>query len=142
MDEVMKTYQGVRDEQGCHVTVDGAPLHKWLELWNHSPTGFEWSYLGSGPAQLGLAILADHFDLASQSCTCRDLQNTKKKYEHLHDLECPLGQVRERVIKNYQRFKAQVISRLPEKSWQLTSGDVRIALLELEQEEKARGVRQ
>lgn len=29
-----------------------------LDLWNHSPTGFEWGYLGSGPAQLALAILA------------------------------------------------------------------------------------
>ncbi|MDP2953327.1 MAG: DUF6166 domain-containing protein, partial [Chloroflexota bacterium] len=29
-----------------------------LDLWNHSPTGFEWLYLGSGSAQLALAILA------------------------------------------------------------------------------------
>lgn len=26
---------------------------------NHSPTGFEWGYAGSGPAQLALAILLD-----------------------------------------------------------------------------------
>jgi len=30
-----------------------------LDLANHSPTGFEWGYQGSGPAQLALAILAD-----------------------------------------------------------------------------------
>src|SRR5262245_15107391 len=30
-----------------------------LDLDNHSPTGFEWGYGGSGPAQLALAILAD-----------------------------------------------------------------------------------
>lgn len=30
-----------------------------LDLWNHSPTGFEWGYGGSGPAQLALALLAD-----------------------------------------------------------------------------------
>ena len=30
-----------------------------LDLYNHSPTGFEWGYGGSGPAQLALAILAD-----------------------------------------------------------------------------------
>jgi hypothetical protein len=30
-----------------------------LDLSNHSPTGFEWGYGGSGPAQLALAILAD-----------------------------------------------------------------------------------
>jgi len=27
------------------------------DLFNHSPTGFEWGYGGSGPAQLALAIL-------------------------------------------------------------------------------------
>lgn len=35
------------------------PLAARLDLWNHSPTGFEWGYGGSGPAQLALAILAD-----------------------------------------------------------------------------------
>ena len=29
-----------------------------LDLYNHSPAGFEWGYGGSGPAQLALAILA------------------------------------------------------------------------------------
>jgi hypothetical protein len=35
------------------------PLPMRLDLWNHSPTGFEFGYGGSGPAQLALAILAD-----------------------------------------------------------------------------------
>ncbi len=30
------------------------------DLRNHSPTGLEWGYCGSGPAQLALALLADH----------------------------------------------------------------------------------
>jgi len=33
------------------------PLH--LNVRNHSPTGFEWGYGGSGPAQLALALLID-----------------------------------------------------------------------------------
>ncbi len=33
-----------------------------LDLANHSPTGFEWGYEGSGPAQLALAILAYEYD--------------------------------------------------------------------------------
>lgn len=33
-----------------------APRH---DLYNHSPTGFEWGYGGSGPAQLALALLAE-----------------------------------------------------------------------------------
>ena len=31
-----------------------------LDLYGHSPDGFEWGYEGSGPAQLALAILADY----------------------------------------------------------------------------------
>lgn len=35
------------------------PLNPRLDLRRHSPSGFEWGYGGSGPAQLALAILAD-----------------------------------------------------------------------------------
>ncbi len=35
------------------------PLSPRLDLRNHSPTGFNWGYGGSGSAQLALAILAD-----------------------------------------------------------------------------------
>lgn len=43
------------------MTVDGRMLRPRFDLRNHSPTGFEWGYGGSGPAQLALALLADHF---------------------------------------------------------------------------------
>lgn len=33
-----------------------------LDLANHSPTGLEWGYRGSGPAQLAIAILATRLD--------------------------------------------------------------------------------
>ncbi len=55
----MKIYRGRRTETGCVVTVDGHDLPPRLDLFNHSPTGFEWGYHGSGPAQLALALLAD-----------------------------------------------------------------------------------
>lgn len=35
------------------------PLPLSLDVFNHSPTGFSWGYLGSGPAQSALAILVD-----------------------------------------------------------------------------------
>ncbi|MGD0410152.1 MAG: DUF6166 domain-containing protein [Verrucomicrobiota bacterium] len=57
----MKRYVGRRNGTAADVTVDGAPLNPRLDLWNHSPTGFEWGYAGSGPAQLALALLADCF---------------------------------------------------------------------------------
>lgn len=39
-----------------------SPLPMRLDLRNHSPTGLEWGYGGSGPAQLALAIFADAID--------------------------------------------------------------------------------
>jgi hypothetical protein len=38
------------------------PLPDRLDLVNHSPTGFEWGYRGSGPAQLALAICSFHLE--------------------------------------------------------------------------------
>ena len=55
----MKTYHGRREGPGVLVTVNGHPLDPRLDLWSHSPTGFEWSYGGSGPAQLALALAVD-----------------------------------------------------------------------------------
>ncbi len=55
-------YVGWRDDTDtAHAArVDGRALDPRLDLDNHSPTGFEWGYGGSGPAQLALAILADY----------------------------------------------------------------------------------
>lgn len=51
-------YQGIRGVHVCTVCVNGRELPWRTDLWNHSPTGFEWGYGGSGPAQLALAMLA------------------------------------------------------------------------------------
>jgi hypothetical protein len=52
------TYWAVRTADGVRVHA-GTELLPWrLDLGNHSPTGFEWGFLGSGPAQLALALLA------------------------------------------------------------------------------------
>lgn len=91
----MKTYEGIRRFYAVLVTVDGRPLDPRLDLYNHSPTGFEWGYCGSGPAQLALAILADH-----------------------------LGDDRQ-ALNLYQRFKWAVITELPRnRGWRLTSRDI------------------
>ena len=57
----MKVYEGVRRLAGAIVTVDGEPLPPRHDLKLLSKAGFEWTYEGAGPAQLALAILADHF---------------------------------------------------------------------------------
>jgi hypothetical protein len=56
----MKRYVGGRSLAGAQVTVDGRPLDPRYDLKRLSPAGFEWTYEGNGPAQLALALLADH----------------------------------------------------------------------------------
>lgn len=65
-----------------------------LDLANHSPTGFEWGYKGSGPAQLALAILA-HF-----------LGDDKKAFQL------------------YQWFKQDMIAPLSREAWTIRAGDI------------------
>jgi len=55
-------YYALRTSLGLSVfRPDGSELPLRLDLYNHSPTGFECGYGGSGPAQLALALLADAF---------------------------------------------------------------------------------
>jgi hypothetical protein len=56
----MKVYEGGRSLAGAVVTVDGHKLDPRFDLKRLSPAGFEWTYEGAGPAQLALALLADH----------------------------------------------------------------------------------
>ena len=97
----MKHYSGRREGYAVIVTVDGRRLNPRFDLWNHSPTGFEWGYGGSGPAQLALAMLADH---------CANA---------------------ERALNWYQRFKWAVIAELPHREWILTSEDIERGLQSL-----------
>jgi hypothetical protein len=97
----MKRYAGRREGYAVDVTVDGQRLNPRLDLWNHSPTGFQWGYAGSGPAQLALAILADHLDDEEQA------------------------------FNFHHRFKWAVIAELPHRSWTLTSNEVESALQKL-----------
>lgn len=101
----MKRYEGRRRFYGTKVTVDGMRLNPRLDLRSHSPAEFEWGYSGSGPAQLALAILADH-----------------------------LGDDRE-ALNLYQRFKWAVIAELPRHQWTLTSRDIDQLLKTLQEAE-------
>jgi Family of unknown function (DUF6166) len=60
MDPKMKTYEGRRTMDGLVVTVDGAPLPAHYEVKQFTKRGFEWTYDGTSPQQLALAILFDH----------------------------------------------------------------------------------
>jgi Family of unknown function (DUF6166) len=104
----MKHYVGERAPDGCQVKVidkdapGGAyPLPLRLDLRCHSPTGPEWGYGGSGPAQLALALLADA------------LGDDEKAQQH------------------YQDFKFRVVGRLPHARWELSQEDILQAVARL-----------
>jgi Family of unknown function (DUF6166) len=106
-----KVYHGRREMGNAIVTVnDQRPGHRprllreRQDLENHSPTGFEWGYGGSGPAQLALALLADYLGNDEQALA-------------LH-----------------QDFKFEVIAGLPHDSWKLTGQDMDKALKRITQQ--------
>ncbi len=102
-------YRGMRGKRRCIVLVTEngrtwrLPLR--TDLVNHSPTGFEWGYPGSGPAQLALAILAWH---------CGSDEN--------------------RAIRLHQHFKQRVVADLGHDEWTLTGRQVEAALQAIETE--------
>src|ERR1700722_17088940 len=56
----MKTYEGRRTIDGLVVTVDDKPLAEHYEVRQFTKRGFAWTYNGTSPQQLALAILFDH----------------------------------------------------------------------------------
>ena len=85
-------------------------LQASLTVVNHSPTGFCWGYSGSGPAQLALAILLDHFN----------------------------GD-RERALSLYQDFKSKAIAGLPmDSDFVLTDEQVESTISEIDIERMKR----
>ena len=107
----MKTYHGYREIRRGHdgeiissrcvviVCINGRtrPLRPRNDIRNHSPTGFEWGYGGSGPAQLALALVAD-------CCGAKQA-------------EPPI----------YQRVKGMLVVGLASEGWTLTEEEVRAA---------------
>lgn len=83
----MKTYTGNRAREVGHacctaviVAEDGKRcriLNPRHDLANHSPDGFEWGYLGSGPAQLALALCADV--LGTDAAALKVYQDVKQR---------------------------------------------------------------
>lgn len=93
-------YVGVRGEDRCKVYTlyrgGSYSLPPRTDVRNHSPTGFEWGYEGSGPAQLSLALLLDAVPTSRADLAA----------EH------------------YQGFKRAVVGRLPRERWALRRSEV------------------
>jgi hypothetical protein len=109
----MKTYTGYRTPQGCIVKVHEGDTTRDLplrhDLRNHSPTGVEWGYNGSGPAQLALALAAH---VLGDDEAAQDI---------------------------YQRLKFKLVSRLPHDGWSLTEAQLRQVIDELQNRDRGKG---
>jgi hypothetical protein len=130
------TYTGRRDPKTkvCTISVQdtvsgsGWALNPRLDLANKSPSGFEWGYNGSGPAQTALAILVSHL---------ADPKNHVAVFAALGISVLPpedewLGlQLHEYLaIRYFQKFKSRVIAQLPYDGWTLTEEDIERLILE------------
>jgi hypothetical protein len=93
-------YVGTRQADGrTFVDVDGRPLRLRADFRKASSTSFDWGYEGlGGPAQLSLAILADHL---------ADDARARRYYEH---------------------FLRRVVRNLPSEGWILTGAEIDSAL--------------
>jgi len=77
----MKVYRGYTDqaqagpEAAILVYAEDRPAYKLRHMIVHSPSGMAWGFGGSGPADLGLSILADHLSEA-------DAIPAHERYDH------------------------------------------------------------
>lgn len=133
----MKLYEGKRVGGVASVTVDYRPIDACTDIKNHSPSGLEWGYSGSGCAQTALAIVSDHLEVKKTTCTC-GYNKTVKPYEVHHEVECEMGRRLEILFRNYQRFKELFVVRFDQKGWALREEEVRLCLIELENEHRTR----
>lgn len=71
-----KVYKGARlNNDSTRVTVNGKCLKHHIK---HSPTGYEWGYCGSGPADLARCILINYFNGTKTSA---DMYYQKFKFD-------------------------------------------------------------
>lgn len=68
-----------RTDGGLNIYLDGKKVepYKSQAVWNHSPTGFNAGYLGSGPAQTALGIL---LEVTDQNTAVNLHQDFKRQY--------------------------------------------------------------
>lgn len=94
----------------CNRRIDPEPS---LKVVNHSPDGFNWGYGGSGPAQLALAILMDHY----------------RQF-------LPANSGIELAVQHHQSFKFAFIATLPDEGGKITSQEIEDWLSQPEQKQR------
>jgi Family of unknown function (DUF6166) len=123
----MKVYTGVKQPDGTGVVlVDGAPLYHV----QHRSDRFDWGYIGDGPADLALSILADHF---GERPTADELQHPPPGDVSIGPFSAeqptadPLQHARLKCWQLHRAFKRDVIAGFPREpgvTWELTSEEI------------------
>ena len=107
----MNTITILKAENGeINVFVDAKKLdpEKSQEVWNHSPTGFNVGYGGSGPAQTALAILLEVTDTNTavkfhQAFKCDFISKLQPNETYLIDVQKWLDGQTSRFLRNIHR---------------------------------------
>jgi len=99
----MKHYTGSRTIDGIRVLADGAPLDERYDIKKFTNSGFEWTYDGPEPAQLALALLADHLGDGQRALALHEgfmrevVANLENDWELTSDdIDAALGRIAER----------------------------------------------
>lgn len=138
----MRVYEGFREpDRSVLVLVDGEPLNPRFDLANHSPNGFEYGYSGSGPAQLALAILADHLANCPQDIGVLRRLGERRGGSFLPRRDIPIDATDEEVMREtpddfalraYQHFKGAFVAALDQNSsWRTTSEEISAILIRM-----------
>lgn len=104
------TFEGkVYSRYNCRITCNGTEVDLFLDEVNHSPTGFAWGYLGSGPSQTAYAVLR-------------------------FAMQFTIADVSERIFwakRLYMRFKQDVIANFPQgRNWTLSLDEINAWIME------------
>ena len=135
----MKGYVGRRELDGVKVYVvtekrkGGLEREPLKHLVVHSPDGFEWGYHGSGPADLALSILADHF---GENPTKAELNQgrfdiTEKEFAEADKVDgCAELMIRKRLqcLRYYQDFKRNFVASMAKDAWKLEGAAIQMWL--------------
>lgn len=144
----MKSYRGsasqVAGAKVVEVLEDGEIVGVLRHIPRHSPTGMNWGYGGSGPADLALSLLVDHYGERSLCTGCKG--SGRQVWDHHHDrftfwepTAAYSAAERETIgaclvchgdgiavgPELYQHFKSEVIAKLPQEgTWTMTASDI------------------
>lgn len=117
-------YEGERIFAGPQVWAvdasgDRSPLEHRVRY--HSPSGFDWGYGGSGPAELALNLLVDALGALLPMCPrCKG----RGRYRGQRCYECQGLQIADALWRVHHDFKWAFIAGLPDRRWSIDRVDV------------------